>query len=440
MAPNPVAQTFYDFVTEDEEGRTCEAIPASACAQTPNSFTLNVLNGSATKLAEQLASPSLVLPWLIAALGAPAALAGWLVPVKQAGSLLPQIAVAGRIRTFERRKWFWVGAGITQALALALMLAAVALLPPVAAGVSVVGLLGLFSVASGVGSVAFKDVLAKTIPEGRRGTLLAMRATIGGGLTLIAGLLIRLYVGEDGALTPYLVLLGVAALLWALGALSFAAIQEVPGATGGGRNTLEEARAGLHLLRGVAGFRRFVLARALLLSIVLSVPFYALYARDVLGVSLGGLGVFVIANGLANILSSPFWGRFSDTSSRLVMVYSALLAAGGGGLALLVGALPDAWQNAYVYAPVLIVVGVAYSGARLGRKTYLVDGAPQDERPLYVALSNTLIGVVTLIGGGLGFIAQAFGLAVLIGVFIGLALVAAWLCWRLPEASDMTKV
>ncbi|MDZ7703440.1 MAG: hypothetical protein U5L04_03025 [Trueperaceae bacterium] len=48
---------------------------------------------------------------------------------------------------------------------------------------SVVGLLELFRVASGVGSVAFKDVLAKTAPEGRRGTLLA-------------GLLIRLSVGE----------------------------------------------------------------------------------------------------------------------------------------------------------------------------------------------------------------------------------------------------
>jgi hypothetical protein len=48
------------------------------------------------------------------------------------------------------------------------------------AGVAVVAALAAFSAASGVGSVAFKDVLAKTIPKGRRGRLLGFRATVGG--------------------------------------------------------------------------------------------------------------------------------------------------------------------------------------------------------------------------------------------------------------------
>jgi hypothetical protein len=77
--------------------------------QAPQNFVLNVLNGSAPKLVEQLASPGLVLPWLFSAIGAPTALAGLLVPVKEAGSLLPQLAVAGSIRAYQKRKWFWVG-------------------------------------------------------------------------------------------------------------------------------------------------------------------------------------------------------------------------------------------------------------------------------------------------------------------------------------------
>lgn len=48
---------------------------------------MNALNGSVTKLAEQLASPGLVLPWLFSSIGAPMALAGPLVPVKDAGSI-----------------------------------------------------------------------------------------------------------------------------------------------------------------------------------------------------------------------------------------------------------------------------------------------------------------------------------------------------------------
>ena len=127
--PSNISERVYDFITEDDEGRTCEAIPDSACRQAPQNFALNVLNGSATKLAEQLASPGLVLPWLLSALGAPAAMAGLLVPVK--GSLLPQLAVAGSIRACRKRKWLWVGASSTQALLLASIIPAAIWFSPV---------------------------------------------------------------------------------------------------------------------------------------------------------------------------------------------------------------------------------------------------------------------------------------------------------------------
>ena len=44
-------------------------------------------------------------------------------------------------------------------------------------------------------------------------------------------------------------------------------------------------------------------------------------------------------------------------------------------------------------AGVVLVVVVAQAGVRLGHKAYLVNAAPAAERPLYVALANTLIGM-----------------------------------------------
>ena len=70
----------------------------------------------------------------------------------------------------------------------------------------IVALLSFFSLTSGLGSVAFKDVLAKTIPKGKRGRLLAARATVGGLLTLIAGIILRLYIADSQSLIPYLIL------------------------------------------------------------------------------------------------------------------------------------------------------------------------------------------------------------------------------------------
>ena len=198
--------------------------------------------------------------------------------------------------------------------------------------------------------------------------------------------------------------------------------------------------AGIRLIREVPGFRRFIMARIFLLSIELSLPFYALFARDVVGASIGSLGVFVIANGVSNIFSSPIWGRFADKSSRSVMIFSGLLAAATGIIALLIGQLPEQWQGVFVFAPVFLLIGFSQAGLRLGRKTYLVDGAPDDNRPLYVAVSNTLIGIVTLLGGGLGLIAQAFGVRYVLVVLIILAILAARFSRTLPEAKDMAKV
>ena len=63
---------------------------------------------SMTKVADGLIDPKLVLSWLLTALGAPAAFAGALVPIREAGALLPQILLAGWVQKMRYRKWAWV--------------------------------------------------------------------------------------------------------------------------------------------------------------------------------------------------------------------------------------------------------------------------------------------------------------------------------------------
>ncbi|MEQ8968547.1 MAG: MFS transporter [Azospirillaceae bacterium] len=422
---------------DDREDRACDAIPDGACAEVPRNYLLNVANGAATKLAEQLASPGLVLPWLMAGIGAPAGLVGFLAPIKQVGALLPQLAVAARIRVLARRKVAWVGAGVIQAICLALMIPAALALPPLAAGLAILLLLAVFSTASGVGSVAFQDVLGKTVPKGRRGRLLSNRAAIGGALTLAAGLYLRLTLGEETVLAPYLWLLAAAALLWALAALLFARIEELPGATEGGRNALDQAREGVGLVRRIPGYRSYLIARALLVTVEIAMPIYALHAHGLFGGAVASLGVYVVAVGIANIVSSPFWGRFSDLSARRTMALSGVIGAFAGGLALALAVAPEAWRTAETYALVFFVLGIAEAGVRLGRKTYLVDAAAKDERPLFVAFANSAVGLVTLAAGAIGFVAQGFNPAVAIAVLAVLALAGAAAALAMPEADAM---
>jgi hypothetical protein len=431
-------QRAYEFVSGDEEGDTCEDIPESACTEVPRNFFLNVANGLATKLADQLANPGLVLPWFLSALGASATIVGFLTPVRRAGALLPQLIIAGQIRQFPVRKWFWVVGAALFGFFVVLMVPAAYFLPGVTASILIVVLLGLGSLSRGVSSVAFKDVLAKTFPQGRRGILLASRATIGGGLALVAGVILRTQVQDQNSITPFMILLGLAGTLWLAGAGLVLFIKEEEGATEGGRNPVQEARAGMKLLREAPGFRKFVISRSFLLSIELSLPFYALLARRSTGGGAANLGIFVIAASLSQVLSSLLWGRLADRSSRRVMILSAGLAMAGGVLASIIASTPNFSSSTFAFAVPVMMVGFAIAGVRLGRKTYLVDGAPRMDRPLYVAVSNTLIGVLTLVGSGLGFIADFFGIPFLIFTLTGLATVAIMTSYRLPEAENMS--
>ena len=403
-------QRMYRWLTDDNhDGRACDAISDDACHEAPRSFMLNASNGAATKLAEQLASPGLVLPWLLSAVGAPVVLVGWLEPIRQGGSLLPQLLVAAQLRARPVRKWFWVGAGSVQALALLAMAIAVATLDGVRAGWLVLAALAVFSVASGVGSVAFLDVVGKTIPKGKRGQLLGVRATAGGLLTLAAGIALRFGGGAEAGRGLYLLLLVAAASLWAAAALLFAAIPELEGATKGGRNAIGQVRAGLRLLATHRWYRRYLGARAGLLATELSIPFFALHARS-LGLSGADLGLAIVSVGLANLLSSPILGRLSDrVSSRLVMAIGGASTLVTVAYVLTIARLFDGTVSSTAYAPAFFLIGLALSAVRLGRKTYLIDAADDDQRPTLVALSNTSVGVLTFAYGALGWLAATHG-------------------------------
>jgi MFS family permease len=430
------------FITEeDDEVENCRDIPQEVCTSAPQNFFLNSLNGMSTKLADQLASPGLVLPWFLDALGVPTSLIGLLSPIRRAGALLPQLVVSGRIRQLPLRKWFWMAGGAGFGIALILMIPSALLLTPLSAGILVLFLLALGSIARGFSSVAFKDVLAKTIPQGNRGKLLALRATLGGILALIAGLLLRTRFSDQAvdSITPYLVIIGFAGGFW-LGSVIFVYfIHEKPGAVEESRNILQELKAGLRVLRRVPGFRKFVATRGVLLSIELSLPFFALYARRSMDSNAGALGGFVAAASISSLISSPFWGRFADQTSRYTMVLSAGMAALGGVMILVLEAVDPIPKNIFTLALPVVFLGLGIAGVRLGRKTYFVDGAPSGERPLYAAISNTISGMLILLGGAFGLVADRYGITVLISILTILAVLGMIVSWWLPEAEHMVS-
>ncbi|MGY6554513.1 MAG: MFS transporter [Wenzhouxiangella sp.] len=424
----------YQALVNEEDARVCKDIDDAACRQVPGNFFLQVITQFLTKLGDAIANPKTVLAWMLSALGAPGVFTAFLVPIRESGSLIPQLFIASYVRRRPIRKRVFVFGCLLQAVAVFGMALVALSLSGTPAGIGLLSALVLFSLARGLCSVASKDVLGKTVPKTRRGRVSGWSEFLAGLVTIGVGALLLIDQTEADSMASYLILLSCAGGLWLLAAGTYALIREYPGATEGGGNAISDALGRLVILRDDRAFRNFVIARSLLLCSALSAPFFIMLAHENTEGAVLVLGLFVIADGLASLVSAPFWGRFADASSRRVMI----LAGGGSaivGLALVltVETLPGMADVAWLYPVFFFLLAIAHAGVRLGRKTYIVDLAGGNKRTDYVSVSNTVIGVVLLLAGSVGALTAVLPITGVILVLSAMGLSGAVLSARLPE-------
>ena len=434
VANRALIEGIYEKLVNEEDARVCTDISEDACRETPGNFSLLLLSYFLTKLGDAIANPKTVLAWVTTAVGAPPAVLGFLVPIRESGSLIPQLFIARYVRQLPIRKWVWVAGSLIQAGSIAGLAIVAVTLRGEQAGFAIIALIIVFSVARGFCSVAAKDVLGKTVAKTRRGQLTGWAASAAGFVTLGVGVILMLPFAQNGGGEMFGVLLVAASLTWVLATVTYARLKEFPGETGGGGNAISEAISRLGLLQTDKGFRRFVIARALLMCSALSAPFYVALGQQKLASPSYLLGLFVAAGGLASLISAPFWGRFADRSSKWVMVAAAIITASIGILIFLLDQLMPAVVSLFWFMPLAyFVLCLAHSGVRVGRKTYLVDLASGNRRTDYVAVSNTVIGLLLLAAGAIGALATVIPTSGVIGILSLMGLAGAAISTLLPD-------
>jgi hypothetical protein len=429
-----LAERLYDALLESPNGR--DELDEELARHVPGNAVRQVTAMTLQKVGDLVVDAKTVLAWLFAALGAPASLAGLLVPIRESGSMLPQATLAPLVRRRAVRKWIWVLGASLQATSVLVMAAIAATLDGVAAGVALLVTLAAFSLARSLSSITSKDVQGRTLPKGTRGQVTGY-ATIGAGLASITvGLGLRLLGGDDAAPTTFAWLLVGAAVAWVLAALVFARIYEPEGEHDPDASAGGNAFAGaLRLLRDDAPFRRFVVARTLLLVSALSPPFVVTLATEQGGTGLQGLGSFVISSGVAALIAGRLWGRMADRSSRRVI----MLAAGTSAtivLVFLAGMTIDAVRAATLFYPgTYLLLALVHHGSRIGRKTYVVDLAEGDQRTEYVAVSNTAIGALLLLTGAITSAIALLGAEAALLALAAFGIAGVLVSRSLPEVS-----
>lgn len=384
-----------------------------------------------SKVADGLIDPKIVLPWIMGAAGAPQGLTAALVPVREAGSLLPQLGLARRVRAARRRWSFWSAGAAGQGIAALGIAGAAVALEGWAAGLAILGLLGLLALARAVCSVSHKDALARTVEKTRRGRITGAASSVASAIVL--GVAAAFAVGLLPLTLPVVAgLVGLGGGLFILAALTFAGLDE-PITERGQRERGMSMAEMLAPLSEDAEFRRFVIARALLTPTAYATPFFVMLSGAGETAGIGSLGPMMIASALASILSAWIWGRLSDRSSRQTLVVAgaasaAVVAAAALMLALTGGIGRMAGAPLFVFA-----AQIGYEGVRQGRKIHMTDMATDRARAVLTAVSNTAIGAVLLLGAALGLLTGAVGIGPVLGVLSVSCLAGAWAAWGLAE-------
>jgi len=403
-----------------------------------HSFGVHVVTLSLTKSADTLADVKLILPWLLGSLGAPAAFIGWLVPLRESLSLLPQLFISAWTQQYPRRKFLWCIGSFLSGLCMVAM-GAMPLLgfKGESAGLAILILLALSSLARCLCSIVIKDVKGKTIDKQLRGRVGGYATSVAGvvGIAFALGLMFN-WLG-DANIQALAVLLILAGIAWLLATLCYLWVPELPDTD---RTVLPQSIRGslspFQALLQDRHFIHFLITRTLFISTALVAPFYVILANRYSAGDLTALGTLLLLTGMANLISGSVWGKLSDRSSRWTMVLAGSIC---GLLSLLVCA-GLYWQLAFAtsewwYGAVIFTLYIGHAGVRLGRSTYLVDMANAENRANMVALCNTLIGIVLLLVGSAFALISRSSVEMAIIALGSTSLLAAVMAWKLPEVT-----
>jgi len=348
--------------------------------------------------------PGTVVPSFLTELGASSTVIGLLTTLQRAGWLLPQLVAARYLSDKPYKKPFiLLPAGISRLmiLILAALIYVTGTRRPALVITALMVAMGIFWLGDGLASLAWFDFLSKSVPAYRRGRLTSIGQILSGIASFAAGFGVEWLLGDRGPAYPtnyaVLFLLGFAML-----AVSFTAItltRENKGIAGDRVPSWGEYLPQLgKLLKRDHAFRRYLIARQVFNLAGLGTPFYIVYALDRLNLPAHVVGRYTSLGVIGTITAALLFGWLNErhgtkrTSEVGVIVTVAIPV-----LALVIPRIvTNPTLLAWAYGLVFLASNASMACSLPGWASYILEWAPEAERPIYMGLTNTINGLAAL--------------------------------------------
>jgi MFS family permease len=376
-----------------------------------------------------------VLPAFVRQLTDSAPLIGLASTIFNAGWTLPQLAAARVLENRPRKKGFLRAAMIWR---ISIPLIAVALWSGLASRPTAMltlffACMAVFALSDGFVTLAWFEILARTIPERRRGRLIGLSQFIGGAAGIGVGVIVGRILQTRSFPENYALLFTCASLGMAVSAVALLLLRE-PAPEVRPSDDRVPSRSWLAVLAGDRDFRRLIACRMLVGMTSLATPFYVNHAADVMNLPERVIGGFVVASTAGSLASSIILGLGSERlGTRRIIHITSVVSIIGPIFVLAVDVLRVGWlTNAYPVA--FVTLGVSTSSWMLGFTNYMLEIAPERIRPAYVGLGNTLMGLMAFVPMFGGWLLQVSSFRVLFGLAGLLCALGAALTFTLRSA------
>ena len=405
-------------------------------------FFRGVLNGIFFNVSGAFLSASTVIPLFISNLTDSKILIGLAGSLENIGWYLPQLLAAGLTLHYPKQLSIYKQAAYFRIVSFILLVLSVFFLPvkyPALCLVVFLLMLTFYSISGGMAGIAFMDIIGRSVPHHRRGSFFGLRMTLGGALGILAGWIVNgILVGYEFPINFGVIFLAAFVFI-ALGLFSFFGVNEPELAQPRIKRTLvENVRIAYSFFQSDQSYKSLFWVRTAVSSFLLGYPFYIIFAKQVVLYPEGSAGVFLSYEMAGYLVSNLLWAYLSDrVSNRLVMLLSAITAALAPVFVLVSFAIK---LPLHLFALSFFLLGATASGLWVGFINYLLEIAPDDQRPLYLGFLNSLVALTLLLPILGGTILQLTSYQFFFGVVFALALLSVFLAYRLYRSQSKTIV
>jgi len=367
-------------------------------------YRLLLGGGGLHMMAMQVGDFRSVLPWIANTLGVAPILMALIVPATQVGQVLGQLLIGPQLAMLRKSKIALAFSELGASLAIAFAAGFAVLVNPSLAGLILIVGAAVFGCFWGLYIIAHQDIIARVLTPQVRGVMMARRAAAGGLLAMAAMLVLQLFF--PGSSDNKTLLLWIAVALWAAAGIIYFGIAEAPKPLREPTSPLKELRRGLALIRSEPWFADFLIGRTWLLTVELAIPFYTIHVARLKDPTAGNLVMLVFAISAGLLIGGPVWGRIVPKNCQRAMTVGALLVALAGVLTLLIDEVLKV-QIPYFHVATFTLLSFGRQGVVQARTHFLAEQTPKDDRPIYISIGESIMGVCSVgIALALGFAAQ----------------------------------